>query len=52
MAKFDKTYRPKFFVTQEQYDQASPEERERFNYEVKEEAVLKLPESFNMPAGQ
>lgn len=36
-------YRPKMLVTQKEFDAASPEERERFNYEVDERI---LPEPF------
>ena len=47
--KVAKSYRPKLFVTKEQYDKASPQERAQFNYVVEEEAILELPKSFNMP---
>tara|TARA_R100000687_G_scaffold72994_1_gene63365 strand:+ start:4031 stop:4204 length:174 start_codon:yes stop_codon:yes gene_type:complete len=35
--------RPRMLVTQEKFDAASQEQRERFNYAVEEETVLELP---------
>ena len=39
---------PRFLVTKEVYDNASPNEREKFNYVVDEE-VLTLPKTFHIP---
>lgn len=41
-------YMPRFLVTQEVYDAASPSERQKYNYVVDEE-ILTLPKTFNIP---
>lgn len=40
-------YKPRFFVTQEDYDAASPSERLRYNYVV-DDRPLSLPKYFNI----
>lgn len=42
---------PKFYVTQEVFDAATPEEREKRNYVVDTEETISLPRSFNLPKG-
>lgn len=41
-------YMPRFLVTQEVYDAASPSERQKYNYVV-DERLLSLPQYFNIP---
>lgn len=41
-------YIPRFLVTQEVYDNASPSERQKYNYVV-DERILNLPKAFNIP---
>lgn len=36
-------YRPRFLVTQAQFNSASQEERERYNYLVVDDAPMELP---------
>ncbi len=43
-------YFPKFFVTKKQFDEASEEERIRFNYQIVDDAPLKLPENCCEPS--
>lgn len=42
-------YKPRFFVTQEQYNSASAGERERFNYVVVPDLPIPLPKNFCLP---
>lgn len=42
-------YKPRFLVTQEQYNAASADERERFNYVVVPDAPIPLPKNFCLP---
>lgn len=42
-------YMPRFLVTQEVYDDASPSERQKYNYVV-DEQLLSLPKNFNIPS--
>jgi hypothetical protein len=44
----EKVYMPRFLVTQEEYDKASPEEREKFNYVV-DETPLTPPKTYSIP---
>jgi len=42
-------YKPRFLVTQAEYDVASPEERNRYNYVVVDDELIPLPTNFNIP---
>jgi hypothetical protein len=44
-------YYPKFLVTQEEYDRATPEERTQYNYSVVDDKPIELPPTFNIPKG-
>lgn len=42
-------YKPRFLVTQEQYNAASESERERYNYFVVSDEAIPLPKNFCLP---
>ncbi len=42
-------YLPRFLVTQEDYDRASPDERLRYNYAVVKDGPISLPDNFCHP---
>lgn len=42
-------YKPRFLVTQKDYDAASTEEREKYNYFVVPDVPIPLPKNFCLP---
>ena len=44
----DKTYAPRFLVTQEEFDKATQEEIEKFNYVV-DETPMTPPRTYSIP---
>lgn len=42
-------YKPRFLVTQEQYNAASADEREKYNYVVVPDEPIPLPKNFCLP---
>lgn len=43
------TYIPRFLVTQKEYDEASLEERQHYNYAVEDETLLTPPKTYSIP---